>query len=74
MAHRILISDPLNEAGLEILLLFYSARIRAGVPTPREGQEVAWVAIADLDRYPTPPADVGIVEILQRSLHIPATI
>ena len=54
-----------REPGLEILLLFYRARILKGNPAPREGQEVEWVEVGDLHRYPTPPADVGIVELLQ---------
>jgi 8-oxo-dGTP diphosphatase len=63
------IGDPLTfavheEAGLRILLLFYEAAIRHGTPRPREGQEVAWVPPADLRRYPTPPADAVLVDLL----------
>jgi 8-oxo-dGTP diphosphatase len=63
------IGDPLTfavheEAGLRILLLFYEAAIRHGEPRPREGQEVAWVPPADLRRYPTPPADAVLVDLL----------
>ncbi len=53
-----------EEPGRRILLLFYSARILAGVPRPLEGQEVAWVAPANLPSYPTPPADAALVERL----------
>jgi len=53
-----------SEPGLRIVLQFFAARITAGTPRPREGQEVAWVAVRDLDRYPTPPADAELVQLL----------
>ncbi len=53
-----------EEEGLRILILFYAAAIVAGQPTPREGQQLAWVSPAELDRYPTPPADAALVKHL----------
>ena len=38
----------------------------AGAPRAAEGQEIAWVARADLDRYQFPPADGGLVARLRR--------
>lgn len=37
-----------------------------GEPRPLEGQELAWVAPADLDRYEFPPADASLLERLRR--------
>lgn len=37
-----------------------------GEPRAAEGQEIAWVAPADLDRYEFPPADAGLVGRLSR--------
>jgi 8-oxo-dGTP diphosphatase len=61
--------DPITfavheEDGLRILLLFYTARIVSGQPSPREGQQLAWIAPAELERYPTPPADAALVRLL----------
>ncbi len=55
-----------TEPDLEILLLFYSAAIAAGLPTPREGQELAWVRSDKLKAYPMPPADDEVVRLLVR--------
>jgi 8-oxo-dGTP diphosphatase len=70
---EVTVGEPLTfavheEAGLRILLLFYEAAISSGEPRPREGQEIAWVSPADLRRYPTPPADAGLVERLAAAL------
>jgi 8-oxo-dGTP diphosphatase len=61
--------DPITfavheEDRLRILLLFYAVRIVSGRPTPREGQQVAWVRPDELGRYPTPPADAALVAML----------
>jgi 8-oxo-dGTP diphosphatase len=53
-----------EEQGLRILLLFYAARIFNGEPQGKEGQAVAWVPVADLASYPTPPADAELVRRL----------
>jgi len=39
----------------------------ADEPRAAEGQEIVWVAPADLDRYEFPPADGGLVARLRRS-------
>jgi len=52
-----------EEPGLRILLLFYAARILDGEPQGKEGQAVAWVPVAELASYPTPPADAELVRI-----------
>ncbi len=52
-----------EEQGLRILLLFYAARILDGEPKGKEGQPVAWVPVAELASYPTPPADAELVRI-----------
>ena len=65
------VGEPLTfavhrEGDLEILLLFYRARILKGEPFPHEGQELAWVCPSRLEDYPTPPADAALVETLRR--------
>ena len=37
-----------------------------GEPRPLEGQEMAWVTPAELDRYEFPPADAALLERLRR--------
>jgi mutator protein MutT len=37
-----------------------------GEPRAAEGQDIAWVTPADLDRYDFPPADAGLVARLRR--------
>ncbi len=46
-----------------VRLAFFRCAIR-GEPRPLEGQEVAWVAPADLARYAFPPADAALIERL----------
>lgn len=53
-----------EEDGLQILLLFYTARILSGEPHANEGQEIRWVPVSELPEYPTPPADARLVELL----------
>jgi 8-oxo-dGTP diphosphatase len=48
-----------------VRLAFYRCRID-GEPQPLEGQEMAWVAPADLARHEFPPADAALVERLAR--------
>jgi len=50
-----------EEPGLRVLLLFFAARVLAGEPVGREGQEVRWVQPSELSNYPTPPADAELV-------------
>ena len=48
-----------------VKLLFFRCALH-GEPRPLEGQEMAWVAPADLARYSFPPADVALIERLSR--------
>lgn len=56
-----------TERDLEILLLFFSASIIAGVPVPREGQEIIWARPEELPGYEMPPADDEMVALLVSS-------
>jgi 8-oxo-dGTP diphosphatase len=63
------IGEPLKSAvheepGLRILLHFFAARLLAGQPGGREGQELRWVHPCELSDYPTPPADAELVALL----------
>jgi 8-oxo-dGTP diphosphatase len=63
------VDEPLTfavheETGLRILLLFFAARLLAGQPVGREGQDVRWIHPSDLADYPTPPADAELVALL----------
>jgi 8-oxo-dGTP diphosphatase len=53
-----------EEAGLRILLLFYSAEITGGDLVACEGQEIAWVPPGRLRSFETPPADAAVVDML----------
>ncbi len=53
-----------EEQGLRILLLFYDVHILNGEPKGKEGQPLAWVPVAELEFYPTPPADAELVRRL----------
>ena len=53
-----------EEPGLQILLLFYAARITGGDPQPSEGQAIVWSPADQLDKYPTPPADAELIRHL----------
>jgi 8-oxo-dGTP diphosphatase len=46
-----------------VRLIFFRCGIR-GEPHPLEGQEMAWVAPADLRRYEFPPADAALLDRL----------
>lgn len=48
-----------------VRLLFFRCSLD-DEPRAAEGQEIAWVAPADLDRYEFPPADEGLVARLRR--------
>ncbi len=56
-----------EEEGLRVLLLFYSVTLDPAQVRPTEGQEIAWVAPADLGAYPSPPADAALIESLAAS-------
>lgn len=55
-----------NYPDKRVRLAFYRCRLE-GQPRPVEGQEIAWVAPADLDRYEFPAADAALVERLRRA-------
>ncbi len=57
-----------EEPGLRILLQFFAARLLAGEPVGREGQEVRWVHPSELADFPTPPADAELVALLAAGL------
>ena len=48
-----------------LLMPLYVCRRWNGTPTPREGQELAWVAPNRLGDYPMPPADKPLIPMLQ---------
>jgi len=48
-----------------LLMPLFVCRVWQGKPTPREGQELAWVRPNALRGYPMPPADVPLVAQLQ---------
>jgi 8-oxo-dGTP diphosphatase len=48
-----------------VRIAFFRCRLD-GEPRALEGQEMAWVAPADLPRYEFPPADATLVERLSR--------
>ena len=55
-----------HEERRSLLLLFYRAAIRSGVPRGLQGQEVTWVPVARLGELAMPPADAELVRLLQR--------
>ena len=48
-----------------LLMPLYACRRWKGIPTPREGQRLAWVLPAQLRDYPMPPADLPLIPILR---------
>lgn len=48
-----------------LLMPLYACRRWLGMPSPREGQTLAWVAPSRLGDYPMPPADVPLVAQLR---------
>ena len=48
-----------------LLMPLFVCRKWLGIPTPREGQKMAWVSPGKLAQYPMPPADIPIVPILR---------
>jgi 8-oxo-dGTP diphosphatase len=49
----------------QLLMPLYACRIWKGRPTPKEGQEIAWVRPLRLTDYPMPPADEPLVAMLR---------
>lgn len=52
----------------DLLLLLYCCREWQGTPQPLEGQELAWFAVKDMYRLPMPPADLPLIDLLERIL------
>jgi 8-oxo-dGTP diphosphatase len=48
-----------------LLMPLFACRRWDGIPTPREGQTLAWVRPAALRDYPMPPADLPLIPILR---------
>ncbi len=48
-----------------LLMPLYLCRRWQGTPTPKEGQELAWIRPQRLGDYPMPPADVPLVAMLR---------
>ena len=48
-----------------LLMPLFACRRWQGIPTPREGQTLAWVRAVDLRNYPMPPADIPLIPILR---------
>ena len=44
-----------------VALSFFRCRLESGVIAPQEGQQMQWVAPADLVRYAFPPADAALL-------------
>lgn len=51
-------------ADFHLLMPLYVARKWQGLVTPQEGQNIAWVRLAELRNYPMPPADEPLVAML----------
>ncbi len=48
-----------------LLMPLFACRRWDGIPTPREGQTLAWVRPDRLRDYPMPPADLPLIPILR---------
>ncbi|WGW04297.1 (deoxy)nucleoside triphosphate pyrophosphohydrolase [Tropicibacter oceani] len=48
-----------------LLMPLFACRKWQGIPQPREGQTLKWVAPAQLRDYPMPPADIPLIPILR---------
>lgn len=49
-----------------LLMPVYLCQSWKGEPKGCEGQAIAWVSTEDLAKYPTPPADVGLMDEFRR--------
>jgi 8-oxo-dGTP diphosphatase len=50
--------------GFHLLMPLYLCRRWSRIPTPREGQRLAWVRKEDLGTYPMPPADTPLIAMM----------
>ena len=48
-----------------LLMPLYVCRVWKGIPTPREGQRLAWVRPEGMAALPMPPADRPLVAVLR---------
>lgn len=48
-----------------LLMPLFACRRWTGIPTPQEGQNLAWARARDLRDYPMPPADIPLIPILR---------
>nr|WP_194245647.1 (deoxy)nucleoside triphosphate pyrophosphohydrolase [Donghicola mangrovi] len=48
-----------------LLMPLFACRKWEGIPSPREGQTLAWALAKDLRDYPMPPADIPLIPILR---------
>ena len=48
-----------------LLMPLFACRRWTGIPSPREGQDLAWVSPQNLRNYPMPPADLPLIPILR---------
>jgi 8-oxo-dGTP diphosphatase len=53
-----------------LLMLLYVCRKWEGIPTPLEGQKLAWKFPREMAAMPMPPADVPLVAALMDSVHV----
>ena len=47
-------------------LTLFEATIAAGIPTPMEHNDIAWITPEESEKYPFVPADAPIIERLRR--------
>jgi 8-oxo-dGTP diphosphatase len=52
----------------DLLLLLYICRRWSGDPHPHDGQEVGWFSVEQMADMPMPPADVPLVQLLEKLL------
>ena len=55
---------------LAVHLTLFHAAIRQGVPKKLEHQEIRWITVDEIDRYPFCPADEVILERLRREKNL----
>lgn len=48
-----------------LLMPLFACRRWTGIPTPQEGQNLAWVRARGLRDYPMPPADIPLIPVLR---------
>lgn len=54
-----------NYPDFHLLMPLFACRRWQGIPTPQEGQTLAWVRPKDMRDYPMPPADLPLIPILR---------